>query len=703
MSIQFHDACRWHRQWSKILSHAHTHTCGPAPGAANSNAWQVSKWNQATQRNKIKEKTAPGTSKDSREGKRARLSSYQCGDVDEAVMAEFRRLRGLKRRVGKRWLVRRFKKELKERHPDAKEFKASGSWTFRFYRRNRLGLKKTSNNHKTNWAEREPEIRRWLAQTQRRVANSGATKANPWGLYPKVLRVNFDSIPAEFMARNSRHLVEDSDQRGQVFSGKGDADTKRMATIHPAVFNLPKGHAHLQPPPCIIFRGLGGKYYEKERTGKGFSKDGGFDYSRGYCPRVHALHQKKAWLDRQTALRWATKTFIPARVKIGRFFKVAANARSLAFCDNLDAQTHDGFKAALKAPPLNRTDVHTLCKNMTDDMQLIDDGFGKDLKYEMHEALFEFHEGMENDYDPSKQTAAERRIMLTWALDKAWRVTLAKFEDNGEDSNQTKIEHMFDRLGGTINADGPQAELSFQSLRQHNKSLKAQGNPEVTCTYTLSDAGTEHSDEDSNGDSSGCSDDDDLDEPLGPVNPGSPTTAAASDADSEDARLMDLLGANETEEIDYVDYEERDLPDDVREDNTLLAEFMAPHDLGDVGGTEQEDDDYLARPKWGRYQDAKEAKKYKILVDEAADKDNEHRRRMRTGDGVAHVWDESGWHVGEVMAIIDTKKDGATTTKFWIRFGRGTSQYGCECNDEDYGRVWLRVSKHKKAKKRTRR
>jgi hypothetical protein len=63
---------------------------------------------------------------------------------------------------------------------------------------------------------------------------------------------------------------------------------------------------------------------------------------------------------------------------------------------------------------------------------------------------------MGDDYDPSKQSAAERRIMLTWALDKAWRVTLAKFEDNGKDSNQTKIEHMFDRLGGTINADGPQ-------------------------------------------------------------------------------------------------------------------------------------------------------------------------------------------------------------------------------------------------------
>ena len=331
---------------------------------------QVSKWNGLQQRTKMKANAAPGTSKDSRERKRARLSTYQYGDVDEAVMTEFRRLRGLKRRVGKRWLVRRFKKELRERHPNAKAFKASGAWTFRFYRRNRLGLKKTRNNHKTDWVQREPEIKRWLAQTQRRVANSGATQANPWGLYPKEGRVNFDSIPLEFMAKNSRHLVEDSDQRGQVFSGKGDADTKRMATIHPAVFNLPKGHTHLQPKPCIIFRGLGGKYYDKERTGKGFNKNSGFDYSRGYCPGVHVLYQKKAWLDRQTALQWATKAFIPARVKIGRAFKHAGNVRSLAFCDNLDAQTHDGFKAAMKAPPLFRTDVHTLCKNMTDDMQV---------------------------------------------------------------------------------------------------------------------------------------------------------------------------------------------------------------------------------------------------------------------------------------------------------------------------------------------
>lgn len=247
--------------------------------------------------------------------------------------------------------------------------------------------------------------------------------------------------------------------------------------------------------------------------------------------------------------------------------------------------------------------------------------------------------------------------------------------------------------------------MSFQSLRQHNKSLKAQGKPEVTCTYTLSDAGTAHSDEDSNGDSSECSSDDDLDEPLAkrtaPDASGTPTTATSSDAESEDAQLMDLLRPDETEEIDHVDYEESDLPDDVRRDETLLAEFMAPHDLGDVGGTEQEDDDYLARPRWGRYDDTKLAKKHDVLVDKAADEDHEHRRRIQTGDGVAHVWDESGWHVGEVMTT-DTKKDG-TITKFWIRFGKGTSQYGCECNDEDYGRVWLRVSTFKKAKKRTRR
>ena len=56
---------------------------------------------------------------------------------------------------------------------------------------------------------------------------------------------------------------------------------------------LPKDKAHLQPPLTIIFPGLGGKHYDKERE--------------KYDDRVIVMFQRKAWVDRKTARRWVQR------------------------------------------------------------------------------------------------------------------------------------------------------------------------------------------------------------------------------------------------------------------------------------------------------------------------------------------------------------------------------------------------------------
>ena len=97
---------------------------------------------------------------------------------------------------------------------------------------------------------------------------------DPDGKHPKHLRSDADSIPLEQEAKGKKHLTEDSDARGQVHTGKGDADNTRMCTIHVAAFSLPKGLSFLQPKAALIFRRLGGPHYDKERTGRGFSNAG---------------------------------------------------------------------------------------------------------------------------------------------------------------------------------------------------------------------------------------------------------------------------------------------------------------------------------------------------------------------------------------------------------------------------------------------
>ena len=87
----------------------------------------MSKWKKRGERAKVEKCCAKGANKVSLATKQAHSSTHKCCPADAAVMAEFRRLRALKRRLGKRWLFRRHKMQLRKQFPDAPLFKGSGS------------------------------------------------------------------------------------------------------------------------------------------------------------------------------------------------------------------------------------------------------------------------------------------------------------------------------------------------------------------------------------------------------------------------------------------------------------------------------------------------------------------------------------------------------------------------------------------------
>ena len=58
----------------------------------------------------------------------------------------------------------------------------------RFYKRNKIALRKKTNNHGLDWSEREPRLQRYLASLQRRLQQSGDKR------FPKWKRVSLDQV-----------------------------------------------------------------------------------------------------------------------------------------------------------------------------------------------------------------------------------------------------------------------------------------------------------------------------------------------------------------------------------------------------------------------------------------------------------------------------------------------------------------------------
>lgn len=144
---------------------------------------------------------------------------------------------------------------------------------------------------------------------------------------PLLLPHHHRQSPCGFDLGGTRTLDWVGADRVQVHTGR-DTDNKRIATLQIWCFCLSKDKWMLQPRICIIFPGLGGPHYDKERE--------------QYDKRVVVMFQKKAWLDRPTA-RAYVRLMAPDidRLRVGVGAK--PDELGMAFHDNLDAQTQEEY------------------------------------------------------------------------------------------------------------------------------------------------------------------------------------------------------------------------------------------------------------------------------------------------------------------------------------------------------------------------
>lgn len=124
---------------------------------------------------------------------------------------------------------------------DVPFFRASRRWHVGFYKRNKISLRRATNNHTLTWDVREPRLKRFCAGLQRRVS------AKPPNYYPIAKRFSLDQVPLCYGLNGKDTIEEKSTERVQVCTGKGDADQKRMATLQICTLNLSNDKWEDQP------------------------------------------------------------------------------------------------------------------------------------------------------------------------------------------------------------------------------------------------------------------------------------------------------------------------------------------------------------------------------------------------------------------------------------------------------------------------
>ena len=84
-------------------------------------------------------------------------------DCDLILLSEFKEKRDQGNRIGPQWLKSRMKQLLAAKDPARfQRFKASGPWLHRWTKRNRIGVRRSTNRKQTNLVERMPKIEKWL-------------------------------------------------------------------------------------------------------------------------------------------------------------------------------------------------------------------------------------------------------------------------------------------------------------------------------------------------------------------------------------------------------------------------------------------------------------------------------------------------------------------------------------------------------------
>ena len=328
---------------------------------------------------------------------RRRKKKGRFGEAEDALMVLFRKERDAGRRVGPRWIRRTMLSQvalLDPQPPTVHLFRARRGWLRRFAKRQGICLRRKTNVKKIPIALRVPLLKRWFAVfrifLRKGRNNDGYTER--YGRYRT--RYSLDQVPAGNFDPKSTYEFKGKER--VVIAANEAFDKYRWMTLQILIRNrknptLPRNG---QPKLCICFRGTGTRIGRDERD--------------QYHSDVYVLFQPKAWFDSATCNKWVVEV---AAKEIDR-----DAGRSLILADNLSGQTRKTNPQFMKLlDEMCGADMWNLLAGNTDEIQVVDAGFGKLVKDETEEILTDWLKVEANweEWMNGRMTASRKRVLCT--------------------------------------------------------------------------------------------------------------------------------------------------------------------------------------------------------------------------------------------------------------------------------------------------
>ena len=374
---------------------------------------------------------------------RTRKKKGRFETAEKKVYELFLEERKVGRRVGPRWLMRTAKRQvdaLDPPHPLAPVFRARRGWLRRFTKRFNISLRRKSNNKKVPIEQRVPFLQRWFAVFRLFLRSSqnclGYTQR--WGIYKH--RWSLDQVPAGTFDPKSTYEVKGTKR---VCIASNDAfDKHRWATLQILICNrkVPGKPRHGQPKLVICFRGTGARISDEEK--------------QQYHPDIIVMFQLKAWYDGLTCNKWVMDAAATSILKED----LEPGQRHLILCDNLNGQTRKCNPEFLKLlDKLCSCDVWNLLAGNTDEIQVVDAGFGKLVKHLAEEEACDWMGIDDNwaEWTGPRITASRKRILLTHWYAVAYEKACERYD----------FVAAFNKTGSNLSADGSgDSEIALQGL-----------------------------------------------------------------------------------------------------------------------------------------------------------------------------------------------------------------------------------------------
>ena len=192
-------------------------------------------------------------------------------------------------------------------------------------------------------------------------------------------------------------------------------DKHRWCTLQILLRNRkdPSLPRHGQPELCICFRGTGIRISAEEQA--------------QYHPDMIVLFQRKAWFDAATCNKWvldvAARSILKSDLKPGQ--------RHLVLADNLSGQTkkcNPTFTKLLDS--VCSADMWNLLAGNTDEIQVVDAGFGRLVKRETEEVVDEWLKVEENfaEWSDGRMSASRKRVLFTHWYATGYERACAQFD-----------------------------------------------------------------------------------------------------------------------------------------------------------------------------------------------------------------------------------------------------------------------------------